>query len=357
MKKSRFISWLLAAAAVLAAGCTRVQVEIPESEVSFQVTSLRPVTKAVSDYTDIPFGAYAWFKGENAADNTTFMINQQVAFDTAKNLWAPLGTTYYWPKSGSLDFICYSPYSAAGGPVVGENSIQYTGWDVSAQPAVDLLYADKASGQTRNLHTYNNNGVPVLFRHALSRLRFTVKLAYNEKTAPTGDKTKWELTVNSITLKDIRTTGNLTLSLEGGQWKRPDNNAWTPDAATTDIALDCSALNTFVDTTPQEVGDSFLVLPQPLDLGQKLVLNLTISTWRDTGSGYPVQPFITETAVEVAAGLHNISLPAWGINQFIHYTLILTPSRGDGTDNPSEITFDPAVADWDTISTQAEVNF
>jgi hypothetical protein len=321
MKQLRSI-WLLAAAAVLAAACTRVQVELPESEVSFQVTSLRPATKAVGDYTDIPFGAYAWFKGEDPADNTTFMTNQQVVFDATKNRWEPLGTTYYWPKSGSLDFICYSPYSAAGGPVVGENSIQFNGWDVSAQPTTDLLYADKASGQTRNLHTYNYNGVPVLFRHALSRLRFTVKLAYNEKTASTGDKTKWEVTVNSIT----------------------------------DIALDCSALHTFVDTTPQEVGDSFLVLPQPLDLGQKLVLNLSISTWRDTGSGYPATPFITETAIEVAAGLNSVSLPAWGINQFIHYTLILTPSRGDGTDNPAEITFDPAVADWETISTQAEIN-
>lgn len=355
MKQLRSI-WLFAAAAILAAACTRVQVELPESEVSFQVASLRPDTKAVGDYTDIPFGAYAWFKGEDPADNTTFMTNQQVVFDATKNRWAPLGTTYYWPKSGSVDFICYSPYSAAGGPVVGENSIQYTGWDVSAQPTTDLLYADKASGQTRNLHTYSYSGVPVLFRHALSRLRFTVKLAYNEKTASTGDKTKWEVTVNSITLKDVRTTGSLSLTLEGGQWKRPDSGAWTPDAATTDIALDCSALHTFADTTPQEVGDSFLVLPQPLDLGQKLVLNLSISTWRDTGSGYPVTPFITETAIEVAAGLNSVSLPAWGINQFIHYTLVLTPSRGDGTDNPAEITFDPAVADWETISTQAEIN-
>ena len=147
MKQLRSI-WLFAAAAILAAACTRVQVELPESEVSFQVASLRPDTKAVGDYTDIPFGAYAWFKGEDPADNTTFMTNQQVVFDATKNRWAPLGTTYYWPKSGSVDFICYSPYSAAGGPVVGENSIQYTGWDVSAQPTTDLLYADKASGQT-----------------------------------------------------------------------------------------------------------------------------------------------------------------------------------------------------------------
>jgi hypothetical protein len=67
-----------------------------------------------------------------------------------------------------------------------------------------------------------------------------------------------------------------------------------------------------------------------------------------------VAPFITETAIEVAAGLENISLPSWGINQFIHYTLTLAPSRGD--DKPAVITFDPAVSDWENISTTAEIN-
>ncbi len=360
MKKLRTI-WLLTAAGLALAACSRVQMELPESEVSFQVAGLRPVsTKAPEDYRNqyasVPFGAYAWYKGENPADNTAFMTNQEVAYDASGNRWAPAGTTYYWPKSGSLDFICYSPYSAAGGPVVGENSIEYSGWDVSAHPFVDLLYADKAVGLSRNTTTYAYNGVPVLFRHALSRLRFTVRLAYTEVTASTGDKTRWEVTVNSITLKDVRTTGSLSLQWEGGLWKKPAGGAWTPEAAKEDIALDCSALQTFKDTTPQEVGESFLVLPQPLDLGQKLVLNLSISTWRDTGSGYPAAPFITETAIELAAGLDNISLPAWGINQFIHYTLTLSPSH-DAADQPAVITFDPAVADWETVSSNAEINF
>lgn len=360
MKRFRLILSVAAAGLALAA-CSRVQLELPESEISFQVGSYtQAVTKAPTDYKAgyeaVPFGAYSWFKGENPADNTAFMTNQEVAYDAVGNRWLPVGTTYYWPKSGSLDFICYSPYAAAGGPVVGENSIEYSGWDVGAHPAVDLLYADKAAGVNRNATTYAYSGVPVLFRHALARLRFTVRLAYNEVTASTGDKTKWEVTVNSITLKDVRTTGSLALQWEGGLWKKPADNAWTPAASTQDIALDCSALQIFKDTTPQEVGESFLVLPQPLDLGQKLVLNLSISTWRDTGSGYPVAPFITETAIEVAAGLDNVSLPVWGINQFIHYTLTLSPSRGDPTDDPAEITFDPAVAGWETVSTNAEIN-
>ena len=358
MKKLRTI-WLICAAGLALAACSRVQMELPESEVSFQVAGLRPATKAPEDYKNdyqsVPFGAYAWFKGQDPADNTSFMLNQEVAYDASGNRWVPVGTTYYWPKSGSLDFICYSPYAAAGGPVIGENTIDYNGWDVSAHPTVDLLYADKAEGLRNNTTTYAYSGVPVLFRHALSRLRFTVRMAYTEVTASTGDKTKWEVDVNSITLKDIRTTGSLSLEWEGGLWKKPASGAWTPDGTKEDIALDCSALQTFADTTPQEVGESFLVLPQPLDLGQRLVFNLTIRTWRDTGSGYPVAPFITETAIEVAAGLDNVSLPAWGINQYIHYTLTLTPSHGANAD-PSEITFDPAVADWDTIDTHANIN-
>ena len=166
MKKLRTI-WLICAAGLALAACSRVQMELPESEVSFQVAGLRPATKAPEDYKNdyqsVPFGAYAWFKGQDPADNTSFMLNQEVAYDASGNRWVPVGTTYYWPKSGSLDFICYSPYAAAGGPVIGENTIDYNGWDVSAHPTVDLLYADKAEGLRNHTTTYAYSGVPVLF--------------------------------------------------------------------------------------------------------------------------------------------------------------------------------------------------
>ena len=100
---------ILIAAAALAtlAACTMTQVSGPSQEISFSA-----MTRANTDYKDgysgVPFGAFAWFKGDDPADNANFMVNQQVAYESAGNRWVPSGTTYYWPKSGKLDFICYS---------------------------------------------------------------------------------------------------------------------------------------------------------------------------------------------------------------------------------------------------------
>lgn len=363
MKMIRTILAFVAAAIAMAA-CTRVQLDRPESdEIRFQVAGYRSTvqsTKAIDDYKNeyagVPFGAYTWYKGEDPADNAVFMTNQKVSYNSTTNIWAPEGTTFYWPKGGSLDFICYSPYNSSGVPAISENAISYGAWDVSANPDVDLLYADKMTGLTNNSNTYYYMGVPVLFRHALAKLGFSVQLAYSEQTPATGDKTKWEVAVNSITLKDVRQSGSLDISLDSyGSWELPAGRVWTSDGSKTDISLDCSGLTLFTDTTPQDLG-SFLVLPQTLDQGQNLVLNLTISTWHDNGSGFGSTPLIVETSVEVGASLAGIALPQWGINQCVKYNLILAPSLADTSNQPTQITFDPAVADWETVELNAIIN-
>jgi len=346
------------------AGCTSVELERPDHDkVRFQIASYGATplsTKATEDYKDgyanVPFGAFAWYKGDNPSDNADFMINQKITYDTARNIWAPDGTTYYWPKGGSLDFICYSPYSSSGIPSVSESKLIYTAWDVSANPETDLLYADKSAALRQNSSTYYYSGVPVLFRHALARASFSLKLAYSEITAPTGDKTKWEVTVNGITLKDVRTAGGLEIDLNGSAWDLPSSEIWTHDGTSKDIALDCSGLVKFTDTSPQTVGKPFFVLPQTLDQGQKLILNLTIKTWRDTGSGYGAAPLLIEDGVLVEAPITVTSLTKWAINQSTQYNLILTPSLADTATTPTEITFDPATAGWENITVNAEIN-
>ena len=359
-------------ATILFAACARIDRDDSLEEIFFRVASFgSPGTKAddyKDNYASVPFGAYAYFKADNPTDNTNFMINQKIAFNGI-DTWSPEGSTYYWPKSGSLDFICYSPYSEDGIdtplPVITEDSINYPAWDVNSHRDVDILYSDKAVGQTGNANTYYYNGVPVLFHHALSRVGFKVRLAYSEIQPETMDKTKWEVTVNSITLKDILTTGSMGLTLNGTTWDKPNNGIWTSDGSSEDIVLDVSSLGPLTDTEPQTVGESFLVLPQSLEEGQKVILNLTIKTFRDIGSGY-VQ-VLQETDVPIEASLANGSLNKWGMNQSISYTLVLMPSRstgtgvdsdGDGIDDqvPSEIHFDPAVEGWESVSVNAAIN-
>ena len=364
---------IITAAALLAlASCSKVESNVSaDRAISFQVTRYQNTkADAPADYKDayqnVSFGAYAWFKGVNAADNAAFMTNQKVSYVEAENAWLPDGFTYYWPKSGSLDFICYSPYSAdAKGITVAEDKISFKDYTPAAD---DLMYGDKAVGLSDNAKTYYYNGVPVLFHHALARVAFQVKAAYLQKTAQDGDVTKWEITVNSASVKDVRTTGSLELPLDGTAWKLPDPKVWTPTDAKQDLKLETKDLKVLT-AEAQPLGEAAMVLPQALSLGQQVVLNITIKTLRDTGNGF--QPVLTETGIELAAPLTLKDLPQWGINQDIVYIFSIAPtgSNGSDPDNPDQpvdpndptlkdavINFDPAVTDWEKVTVDTTIN-
>ena len=92
------------------AACSRVQLDHQEDmEIRFQVAGYRisgADTKANTDYKtnyqSVPFGAYAWFKGDNPADDATFMTNQKVAYEATQNVWFTEGVAYYWPSGAHL---------------------------------------------------------------------------------------------------------------------------------------------------------------------------------------------------------------------------------------------------------------
>ena len=355
---------IFTAIALLAfASCSKFAEErTADRAISFQVANFAQ-TKATADYKegykDVSFGAYAWYKGVSASDNTTFMTNQKVSYKAADNTWVPDGTTYYWPKSGSLDFICYSPYAEGTDKVsIAEDKVSFSGYTVGTY---DLMYGDKVTGINDNKTTYYYNGVPVLFHHALARVAFQVKAAYVEKEADTKDKTKWEVTVNSAKVEGVYTTGDLSLTLDGKAWKLPANKVWKADASKKkDLTFDTKGLKVLT-LEPQALGTPAFVLPQLLSGGQKVVLNVTIVTYRDKGDGYV--PVLTEKDVELAAPLSAGKLPQWGINQDIVYTFVIAPSRSqvDPSDpeekpEPIVITFDPAVADWQKVEVNAQIN-
>ena len=378
---NRTNKWLLwaAGAILLLASCGRVQTPDAAEEslrkITFQTARYRSVTKGNTDYKEkyanVPFGVYSWYKGETSVDDAVFMENEPVSYDEPNNRWAPTRITYYWPKSGSLDFICYSPYTADGAeaplPVVVEDQISYPLWNVKAFPTVDVMYADKASGLSSSSTAYYYNGVPTLFHHALTYLTFKIRAAYLQKTADTGDTTRWEIDLNGVQLKDIQTTGSLAMDLaaDGKTWTTPDPAIWTSDGASvTDVDLDTDEVPALT-TEPQVMGASMLVLPQALTGDQKVVLNVTIRTYRDNGTGE--QLVLTETGINLPASLANASLTNWCMNQHITYVFILAPSQaagtgvdsdGDGIEDtdPVSVYFDPAVDDWQNIEVEAGIN-
>lgn len=376
MKEMKKLSLIFAAFAAMISCSKQVDsfMSQPE-ELVFQVARYKGATKADTpqDYKDnyagVPFGAYAWYKGVSASDNTDFMTNQPVAYNAEKNVWAPQGTTYYWPKSGSLDFICYSPYTADGTnaplPVITENGISYSGWNVGEHPDVDIMYADKVTGLSSNSNTYFYNGVPILFHHALAKVSFNIKQSYMSMTADTGDTTSWVITVTSVVLTGMLTSGSLDLTLNpDGTWNKP--SVWDSTGGTRED-LDLLSGNIVLDGTNQDLMSDLMILPQNLDEGQKVIIKVTIETYRDNGDGLGPQLVLTETDIPIEALLSGGSLAGIGANQNITYTFNITPSLGTGTGNdadndgvedmiPTIVYFDPAVSEWENITVNAGIN-
>ena len=371
---------LISAVAVAAiTACSKSQISAPEREITFQTARyMGGVTKATpADYKDeyaaVPFGAFAWYKGVSASDNADFMTNQKVSF--ADPVWRPEGTTYYWPKSGSIDFICYSPYTADGTnaplPTITEDSMVYPAWDVAAHPDVDVMYADKVTGLTNNTTTYYYDGVPTLFHHALAKVNFQIKAAYTEVTDPeTGTKTKWEIKVDSVKVNNILSSGSFTLNLNGSKWDKPAGSVWDPDTTkTTNMKLDVSGVaNPLENGVVYDLDSNVFVMPQTLTGGnQEVVIKVTITTYRDINDGAGYQQVLQENGVEIQGNLSGGTMDAWKMNQNVTYSFNFAPSLGTTTTDdkdgdgipdviPTIVYFDPAVDEWENVTVNAGIN-
>ena len=377
MKKYLILS--ISALLALAACSKQEPVDGVQHEISF-LTANYLSTKAGGDtqaaspvkFSNADFGVYAWFNGKDV-----FMENEKVA--QVGTLWKTVDNTFYWPKTGSLDFIAYSPYNE-GTPAVATDKISWTKYTVSDK---DLMYADKACGQQENINpgTYNAvsaaNGVPTLFHHALARLSFKAKASFLSYTNPeekdaqgnvvvAASTTTWEVTLLSAKISGISNTGDLALSLtEDGAWE-PEGGAkprvWKNASGSVSPIELVSDTNGIVlsdkEEAPLYVGEdgkarSFFVLPQNLLAAtQTLAVKFHIKTTLANRQ-------VIEEDYEQTLDLKDISsLAAWEMNQNIVYTISIKPTSSVDPANagdPSDvtITFDPAQVDWETVDAEA----
>ena len=366
MKKYIIIAFAALAASV---ACTKVETAEVQKEISFEVAN-NIKTKAFtgSVYNNGAFGTYAWF---NNTDD--FMVNEQV--DLSGGVWKTVDNTYYWPKTGSVSFISYSPFegtsnTAGTTPAVTKNSITYTGVTAGT---TDLMYADRAtcSNNVNEVEDGANSytGVPTVFRHALAKLSFKVMANFTEwDDATTGSHTEWEITLNSFKIKGFNTTGDLELNLngDGKSWDKPvttvdgvNYNVWTNvSGATTDQELVAAPLT--LTTSAQDLASATgFVLPQILTAGVQTVdVDIDIKTTLANGN------VITENFAKTINISEISTLKAWQMNENIVYTIKFKPtahSTDPGVaprdDDPEDviIKFDPAVADWTNVDTSATI--
>ena len=367
--------YIIIAIAALAASvaCSKVETVDLQKEINFEVANnIRTKAFTGSVYNNGAFGTYAWFN-----DSDEFMVNEQV--DLAGGVWKTVDHTFYWPKTGSVSFISYSPFdgtsnTAGTTPVVEKDKITYSG--VTAGDT-DLMYADKAtcSNNVDEVEDGANSftGVPTIFRHALAKLSFKVQANFTEyDDATTGSHTEWEITINSFKIGGFNTTGDLELNLngDGKSWDKPATNVggtdyyvWTNlSGATADQELVDPATypsGVALTTTAQDLTPATgFVLPQVLTAGvQTVKINAHIKTTLANGKE------INEDFVKTINISEISTLKAWQMNENIVYTIKFKPTAsaldpGDAHDDDPEdviITFDPAVADWTNVDAAATI--
>ena len=208
---------LFSAVAALAA-CSKNEVVPAVSgenvEISYKVA---PRTKADPQTFDTHnvFASWAYYlpSGKNWSDNQTEAKiyigkdgDEGATISYVNNVWKDQTTSYHWPKEGKLTFFAYSLNSKSLTDKSGTDThftclnheSQYGifgSLNLDTHPNTDFLVADIASDKTANENVYDFNGVPTLFKHKLSRVKFAVKKKSDYPGAT--------ITLNSITFKNL----------------------------------------------------------------------------------------------------------------------------------------------------------
>jgi len=367
-------------ATLIVSACSKNEINVVDrssDEITFQTLAMATRVDGTVFPTTETFSTYAWAVG---TAGTYFMNNETIAFNTTENAWKTQGGTYYWPKNSTVDFISYYP-TGLSGITVEEDKITYTDIDVNTLQQ-DIMYADKAAGFSNNVDLADDGanaytGVPTIFHHALAKVKFIVELKYNEKTEADGTKTKWEVTLNNVSLGDIYTKGGCVLNLATTPtsgvigWTKPADangyNVWTPDGTKAALAGAIVSGTVLTPGTDYNAVSELYVLPQALAAGaQKVALSYTVKTYRNGTL------FLTEN-INTSADIFLATLPAWQMNHAYTYRLKLNPlaSNGNGgnPDDPSNpvdptdpdlsdviITFDPAVDGWENVGVETVIN-
>ena len=167
------------------------------------------------------FGVFGNYKEANGQEfGSNWFDNVQVTYKDAKWTYSPV---QYWLPQGHIDFLAYAPYDSQYDNQQITKDNQKLDFTVSSTITTqkDLLWANATN------KTMTDKTVTFTFKHALSRLGYTVKL--------NKDYTRTTITLTKITLAGSEdgtenafyTTGTIDLS------KTSSTDLWTistPDA-------------------------------------------------------------------------------------------------------------------------------
>lgn len=344
--------FLIAAAVVAFAACSKNEV-LPSSSINNEISfNVAPRTKALASgqiefNTDLTFQTYAYYlpDGQTWVSHTdtpkTYIDNAEIKFVDSQ--WKNAGHTYYWPKQGKLTFLSWTAvkedWNNGGKLVVNYNKNDATcahdsglkfSFDAVNNKNNDILVADIAADKNANVSTYLATGVPTLFKHQLSYVVFKVRTDKNYTTAGKNfelNSIKFGASLSkSATYQQIATEG-----VVAGWTKKTTGEQVYYDGGDhpADIKYDETVLTSNYTQN--------LYLPQTFaENGNEVTIQYTITTTEG--------PSISKDVVTKTFSLN----PSTGTKVFTtwepgkKYTCTLTFSL-------DEITWDPAVQDWENV--------
>lgn len=298
MNRNRTIL-VIAAALAAAALPSCVRTENHGSAIAFSPVASK-ATKAIISGATYPegesFAVSAYYNGSSAY---------------FQNLVATKGTTYwetasteYWPLSGTLEFLAYSPSSASGINITS-SGISATDYTIQSAAAMqtDLCFA----GATVTNCASHPESVPLTFSHALSQVVIRAKAADYYTT----DSNTVSLALTSLSLSGIYSVADFS----AGSWSN-----WESEYSYT-ISSTSTALTYNQNRQPETVElGSYLLLPQTLSANAALSLSYSITQSNLGTLTNPVVLNLGNSITEWLPGKKYIITLTVGMNDFITFT-------------------------------------
>lgn len=296
---------LIAAAAIMASACAKTQADKPDNSIHFFPVAAKS-TKAIISGTTYPIDES--FSVNAYVDGTyTYFEDNVASYSSTSALWET-STSEYWPLSGSLDFVAYSP-SSAQGITTSASGISAENYTITsgAQMTTDLCYASATVADCSNHPEY----VSLTFSHALSQVVFRVKAAsyYN-----TSGRTV-SISLNSLAMAGIYSVGDLS----DGTWENQESeNTYSLSATPTSLTYDANNLPETIDIC------SYLFIPQELGPNAELrvgySVNQTVNSAPYNLDNPPVSIPLGSNVTEWQPGKKYIYTISIGMDNLITFT-------------------------------------
>lgn len=208
MKKLLFS---LAVAVIALASCQKDMDVLNNKGDQMNKISLRAVnglTKSAIDGTTFPDGykmrvsAYRNLDAQHSGDDEAENFFTDIRFTKDGTVWK---AGKYWPVSGNLDFLalsCNNLESLTNVTFDADTCARRVALDV---PDNSITFDDLLFGSS-NAQTYNSDGNPISFKHAMAAVVFTAK-----SNVPYDADTNVGITIDSIAVNGAKYSGTLTV--------------------------------------------------------------------------------------------------------------------------------------------------